>query len=175
MDKNTFALSLLLSFAKFDNGLLIFSALNLGFLCLIGSLIDGLIEVTNKNISFSGVGGPLMESAGFNSLFKMSDLSLMGLIEIIPKIPMLISRIRLTTNSIISENPDVLITIDSPDFCMRVAKKVRKALPNIKIIHYVAPSVWAWRPERAAKMSKYVDHVVVSTDDNDISNIAQIL
>jgi len=90
----------------------------------------------------------------------MSDLSLMGLVEIIPKIPMLISRIKLTTNSIISENPDVLITIDSPDFCMRVAKKVRKALPNIKIIHYVAPSVWAWRPERAAKMSKYVDHVL---------------
>ena len=124
------------------------------------SLIDGLIEVTNKNVSFSGVGGPLMESAGFNSLFKMSDLSLMGLIEIIPKIPMLISRIKLTANSIISQNPDVLITIDSPDFCMRVAKKVRKALPNIKIIHYVAPSVWAWRPERAAKMSKYVDHVL---------------
>ena len=66
------------------------------------SLIDGLIEVTNKNVSFSGVGGPLMESAGFNSLFKMSDLSLMGLIEIIPKIPMLISRIKLTANSIFS-------------------------------------------------------------------------
>ena len=90
------------------------------------SLMDGLIEVTNKNVSFSGVGGPLMEANGFNSLFKMSDLSLMGLVEIIPKIPMLISRIKLTTNSIISENPDVLITIDSPDFCMRVAKKVRK-------------------------------------------------
>ena len=124
------------------------------------SLIDGLIEVTNKNVSFSGVGGPLMESAGFNSLFKMSDLSLMGLIEIIPKIPMLISRIKLTANSLISQNPDVLITIDSPDFCMRVAKKVRNALPNLKIIHYVAPSVWAWRPGRAKKMAAYIDHVL---------------
>ncbi|MGB1344351.1 MAG: lipid-A-disaccharide synthase [Amylibacter sp.] len=124
------------------------------------SLIEGLRYETDQKIIFSGIGGPLMEAAGLKSLFNISDLSLMGLAEIIPKIPMLLSRINTTANSIINQRPDVLITIDSPDFCMRVAKKVRKAHPKIKIIHYVAPSVWAWRPERAAKMSKYVDHVL---------------
>lgn len=124
------------------------------------SLIDGLSQVTNNDVSFFGVGGPLMEASGLDSLFEMSDLSLMGVVEIIPNIPMLINRINMTVNSIIAKKPDVLITIDSPDFCMRVAKKVRKILPNLKIIHYVAPSVWAWRPERAARMSKYVNHVL---------------
>ena len=124
------------------------------------SLINGLNQLTNKSVTFSGIGGPMMEASGFKSLFNMTDLSLMGLVEIIPKIPMLFSRINLTVKAIILEQPDVLITIDSPDFCLRVAKKIRKINPNIKIIHYVAPSVWAWRPERASKMSKFVDHVL---------------
>ncbi|MDB4184771.1 hypothetical protein N9603_01215 [Amylibacter sp.] len=124
------------------------------------SLINGLNQLTNKSVTFYGIGGPMMEASGFKSLFNMTDLSLMGLVEIIPKIPMLFSRINLTVKAIILEQPDVLITIDSPDFCLRVAKKIRKINPNIKIIHYVAPSVWAWRPERASKMSKFVDHVL---------------
>jgi lipid-A-disaccharide synthase len=73
---------------------------------------------------------------------------------------MLLSRIKKTARAVSDEQPDALITIDSPDFCLRVAKIVRLALPKIKIIHYVAPSVWAWRPERAFKMAKNIDHVL---------------
>lgn len=125
-----------------------------------GALMDGLVSETYSNVTFSGVGGPMMQAAGMTSLFDMSDLSVMGLVEVLPKIPMLLSRVNTTSKAVIAARPDALITIDSPDFCLRVAEKVRKALPDLKIIHYVAPSVWAWRPERAANMAKHVDHVL---------------
>ena len=124
------------------------------------ALMDGLKAQASDNISFSGVGGPMMQCAGMTSLFDMSDLSVMGLFEILPKIPMLLSRVKTTAAEVIKARPDALITIDSPDFCFRVADKVRAELPDLKIIHYVAPSVWAWRPERAEKMAKHVDHVL---------------
>jgi lipid-A-disaccharide synthase len=122
------------------------------------SLLKGLKQLSD--IEVTGIGGSLMTQQGLKSLFPMSDLSIMGLFEILPKIPMLLRRVRLAADHIIETKPDVLITIDSPDFCLRVAKRVRAAHPDIKIVHYVAPSVWAWRPERAVKMAKYVDHVL---------------
>ena len=122
-------------------------------------LIDGLKEL-EPAISLSGVGGSMMHARGFRSLFDMSDLSVMGLVEVLPKLPKLLRRIRETVEDIIRIKPDVLVTIDSPDFCLRVAKKVRRALPNLKVVHYVAPSVWAWRPHRAVKMAAHVDHVL---------------
>ncbi|MEO0343485.1 MAG: lipid-A-disaccharide synthase [Pseudomonadota bacterium] len=122
------------------------------------SLIKGL--KTNQDIDLRGVGGPLMEHAGLTSLFPMDQLAIMGLMEILPKIPMLLRRIRQTAEAALNFRPDVLVTIDSPDFCMRVAKRVRKVWPDVKVVHYVAPSVWAWRPERAAKMAQHVDHVL---------------
>ena len=125
-----------------------------------GALMDGLTSEATGNVTFSGVGGPMMQAAGMNSLFDMSDLSVMGLFEILPKIPMLLSRVKTTAAAVIQARPDALITIDSPDFCFRVADKVRAELPDLKVIHYVAPSVWAWRPERAEKMAKHVDHVL---------------
>ena len=124
------------------------------------SLMSGLITETKGKVSFYDVGGPLMTDVGLNSIFNMSDLSVMGVFEVIPKVPMLLSRIKKTARAVIDEQPDALITIDSPDFCLRVAKIVRLALPKIKIIHYVAPSVWAWRPERALKMAKNINHVL---------------
>ena len=122
------------------------------------SLLKGLQQLSD--IEVTGIGGSLMTQQGLKSLFPMSDLSIMGLFEILPKIPMLLRRVREAADHIIETKPDVLITIDSPDFCLRVAKRVRAVLPDIKIVHYVAPSVWAWRPERAVKMAKHVDHVL---------------
>lgn len=124
------------------------------------SLMDGLIELTDGRVEFSGVGGEMMQGAGLKSLFPMSDLSIMGLLEVIPAIPMIKRRIAQTAKVAIAMQPDAFITIDSPDFCLRVGKKLREARPDQRTIHYVAPSVWAWRPERAAKMAKTVDHVL---------------
>lgn len=113
---------------------------------------------TSENISFSGVGGPLMEGEGLTSLFPMSDLTVMGLTEVLQRIPKIFGRIRQTAADIRAKKPDVIVTIDAPDFCFRVAKRLSGM--NIPIVHYVAPSVWAWRPGRANKVAKLVDHVM---------------
>ncbi|MBE9475831.1 MAG: lipid-A-disaccharide synthase, partial [Proteobacteria bacterium] len=125
-----------------------------------GSLMRGLKQLTKDQVVFSGVGGEMMQSAGLKSLFPMSDLTIVGLFEVIPSIPKIMRRINQTAKAAVAMQPDVLITIDSPDFCLRVVKKLRQHYPDQPVVHYVAPSVWAWRPERAAKMAKSVDHVL---------------
>ncbi|MGG7567933.1 lipid-A-disaccharide synthase [Rhodovulum sp. DZ06] len=113
----------------------------------------GPVEVT-------GVGGPLMQEAGLVPLFDNDELAVMGLAEVVPKIPALLARIRQTADHVTEVRPDALITVDSPSFGLRVAAKARAADPGLKTIHYVAPSVWAWRPGRAKHMAAYVDHVL---------------
>lgn len=122
-----------------------------------GALMAGLKELTD--VAFEGVGGRHMEAEGLISRFSMSELSLMGLVEILPKYRHLKRRIRETADAILASKPDVLVTIDSPDFCLRVAKLV-KAQSNIRTVHYVAPTVWAWRSGRSAKMSAFIDQVL---------------
>lgn len=123
-----------------------------------GALMQGL-KALRPDIKFEGVGGPLMQAEGLVSRFDMSELSLMGLAEVLPKYFHLKRRIRETAQAVIKTKPDVLITIDSPDFCLRVAGMV-KAASDIRTVHYVAPTVWAWRPKRAAKMAKMIDQVL---------------
>ncbi len=122
-------------------------------------LIDGLKALV-PDVEFRGIGGTMMAGRGFGSRFEMSELSVMGVTEVLPRLPSLLRRISETAQDVIRFEPDVLITIDSPDFCLRVAKKVRKIRPDLKVVHYVAPSVWAWRPHRAQKMAAHVDHVL---------------
>lgn len=111
-----------------------------------------------------GVGGSLMETKGLKSLFDIKEISVGGLVEVIPHIFHIKTLINKTVNDIIEKNPDVLFTIDSPGFCFRVAKLVRKKNPNIKLIHLVAPSVWAWRQGRAKGISKLYDHLLTLFD-----------
>lgn len=123
-----------------------------------GRLISGLKALAGDDIAISGVGGPHMIAQGLQSLFPMQELSVMGIVEVVPKIPALLSRIKQTAADIIEKKPDVVVTIDAPDFCFRVAKRL--AGQDIPIVHYVAPSVWAWRPGRAKKVASLVDHVM---------------
>lgn len=123
-----------------------------------GALMAGL-KTLQPDIIFDGVGGPMMAQQGLDSRFDMAELSVMGLAEILPKYRALMARIKQTADAIIATKPDILITIDSPDFCLRVAKRVR-AVTHIRTVHYVAPTVWAWRPKRALKMAPHVDHVL---------------
>ncbi|MGV6840517.1 MAG: lipid-A-disaccharide synthase [Planktomarina sp.] len=124
-----------------------------------GALMAGLKALTGNKVTFQGVGGPLMQAEGMDSLFDYSELSIMGIAEILPKYFHLKRRIAQTADAALEYAPDVMITIDSPDFCLRVAKIV-KASRQIRTVHYVAPSVWAWRPGRADKMVKVIDHVL---------------
>jgi lipid-A-disaccharide synthase len=111
-------------------------------------------------VRFAGVGGPLMQGRGLTSLFPMEELSVMGIAEVLPKYRHLKRRIRQTAEAVLASGAACLVTIDSPDFCLRVAKLVKAANPAFRTIHYVAPSVWAWRPGRAQKMARVIDHVL---------------
>ncbi|WP_238366736.1 lipid-A-disaccharide synthase [Mesobacterium pallidum] len=123
------------------------------------ALMAGLKELS-PGVQFTGVGGPLMEGAGLHSLFPMDEISIMGITEILKEYRALKARIRQVAEAVIAQKPDVLVTVDLPEFCLRVAKLVRAADPSIRICHYVAPTVWAWRPGRAAKMAPHVDQVL---------------
>lgn len=123
------------------------------------ALMAGLRHLAPE-AEFAGVGGPLMQAEGLVSLFAMEELSIMGLVEVLPKYFHLKRRIAQTAKAALAAQPAALITIDSPDFCLRVAGIVKAARPDLRTIHYVAPSVWAWRPGRAAKMAKVIDHVL---------------
>ena len=122
------------------------------------ALMAGLRQL-RPDVTFDGVGGPLMQDQGLVSRFAMDELSVMGLAEILPKYRALKARISQMADAVVQTRPDVLITIDSPDFCLRVAKLV-KARSAIRTVHYVAPTVWAWRPKRAAHMAQHIDHVL---------------
>ena len=114
---------------------------------------------TLADVEFEGIGGPLMQDEGMDSLFPLDELSVMGITEVLPKYRHLKHRIRQTADAVLASGADVLITIDSPDFSLRVAGLV-KARSDIRTVHYVAPSVWAWRAGRAAKMARVIDHVL---------------
>lgn len=123
------------------------------------ALMAGLRQL-NPKVEFLGVGGPRMQAEGLTSLFPMEELSVMGLWEVLPKYRHLKRRIAETAAAVVAAGPAALITVDSPDFGLRVARAARAERPGLKTIHYVAPSVWAWRPGRAAKMAEVVDHVL---------------
>jgi len=113
----------------------------------------------NNKIEFVGVGGELMQAEGLKSIFPMEDLSIMGVMEILPRLFKIIGRINQTVKAIIKSKPDLVLTIDSPDFSFRVIKKVKKLDKNneIKKAHLIAPSVWAYRKGRAKKIAKIYD------------------
>jgi lipid-A-disaccharide synthase len=107
-----------------------------------------------------GVGGPLMEREGLRSLFPISDIAVMGILPVLARLPLLLRRIRETITYLADEKPDVLVIIDSPDFTHRVARQLKKQRLDLKVINYVSPTVWAWRPGRARTMKGYIDHVL---------------
>ena len=124
------------------------------------AIIDGLREVTDVPPKFVGIGGNGMISRGLESIFPMSELSVMGFIEIASKYKSLKKRLNQTISSILDEKPDILLTIDAPEFCFRVAKKVKLLNKNIAVAHYVAPTVWAWRSNRAKQISNFIDQIL---------------
>lgn len=131
----------------------------------LGAQLMKALKAKNASLTFSGVGGDLMEAEGLKSLFPMTDLSVMGVAEILPRLGLLLKRICQTADDIILKKPDIVVTIDAPDFCHRVIKKVKMRTENApKFIHYVAPTVWAWRPKRAAKIAKFLDGLICLFD-----------
>ncbi len=128
-----------------------------------GDILGGrLMQALNQagQFDFHGIGGQSMQEQGLPSLFPMTDLSVMGLFEVLPRLPKIMKRINQTVTDIAQKQPDLVITVDSPDFCKRVVKAVRPLCAKTKFIHYVAPTVWAWRQGRAKKMAKLYDGLI---------------
>ena len=122
-------------------------------------LMASLREQTGNSVRFAGVGGTRMAEQGLESLFPMEDLSVMGLAEVLPRLPRLIKRLSETRRAVGRLQPSAVVTIDSPDFSFRLAKRLRgEGIPRI---HYVAPTVWAWRPGRARKIARILERLLV--------------
>lgn len=126
---------------------------------LAASLMAALKRLTGGQVRFAGVGGPRMAEEGLDSLFPMAELSVMGLIEVLPRLPNLFRRINQTVDAARAARPDAVVTIDSPGFTFRVAKRLKG--DGFPLIHYVAPTVWAWKPGRARKIAQFLDHLLV--------------
>jgi lipid-A-disaccharide synthase len=125
-----------------------------------GRLMEALSMMCDRPPAFSGVGGQLMAEQGLRSLFPLSEVAVMGPIAILKRLPALVRRVYQTVDAAIAADPDVVVLIDSPEFTHPIARRIRRRRPDIPIVDYVSPTVWAWRPGRARKMHRYVDHVL---------------
>lgn len=127
---------------------------------LAGGLIREMRARLGDRISFVGIGGRHMAEQGVTSLFPIHELSIIGIVAVAQKLPMVLARIREATEAVLAAKPDLLVIVDSPDFTHRVARRVRKRDPSIPIVDYVSPTVWVWRSGRARKMRAYVDRLL---------------
>lgn len=126
----------------------------------LGAALMAGLKHLRGDLRFIGIGGPLMQAEGLRSIFPMEDLSLMGLSEILPHLRHLFRRLSETVDAVGETGPAALITIDIPEFSLRLSRRVKSRWPGLRTIHYVAPTVWAWRPGRARRMARHVDHVL---------------
>lgn len=124
-----------------------------------GNIVAGLKHRGDVDI-VAGVGGPQLEAQGLRSLFDYTDLALIGIVEILKHLPKMIRRVNEAVDAIAAARPDIVITIDCPEFCKPVAARLRRRLPHTKFVHVVAPTVWAWRPGRAKTFAKIFDHLL---------------
>jgi lipid-A-disaccharide synthase len=127
----------------------------------LASTVIRKLKITNPDIEYSCVGGSHLYSLGIKSIFDLKEITYMGFTSVLLNIFKIKDKINKTVDDIIKFNPDILFSVDSPDFTLRVAEKVKKINNNIKVIHYVAPQVWIWREGRVKKFKKFVDHMLL--------------
>jgi lipid-A-disaccharide synthase len=126
----------------------------------LGADLVEALRVMRPDVQFLGLAGRRMREQGLTSLFDISDISVMGLAGVVARLPRILQRIRQAADDIVATRPDVVVLIDSPDFTHRVAKRVKHQLPDLPVVKYVCPSVWAWRPGRAKAMVGTIDHIL---------------
>lgn len=127
---------------------------------LLASGLMKALKLKTDNISFMGVGGESMTSMGLNSLFDMSELTVMGFFEVIPRLPLILKRLKEIVDDIKRNKPDIIVTVDSWGFVSALLKKLKKENITIPKLHYVAPQVWAWKKGRAKKVAQIVDRLM---------------
>ena len=127
----------------------------------LASTVVSKIKQNQTNIDYLSVGGPYLNALGIKSIYELKEITYIGFTSVLLNIFKIRNRINQTVKKIIEFNPDILLSVDSPDFTLRVAEKVKKISPKIKTIHYVAPQVWVWREGRVKKFKKYLDHILL--------------
>ncbi len=126
----------------------------------LGAGLMRALKTESGTVAFEGVGGHAMEREGLKSLFPLSEIAVMGITAVLARLPSIWRRGLEVVEAVVRARPDVLVVIDSPEFTHAVARRVRRRLPDLPIVNYVSPSVWAWRPGRAPRMRAYIDHVL---------------
>ena len=127
----------------------------------LASTVISKLKINNPNIEYLSVGGTHIKKLGIQSIFDLKEITYLGFTSVLFNIFKIRKKINKTVEEIIKFNPDILFSVDSPDFTLRVAEKVKNINHNIKIIHYVAPQVWVWRKNRVKKIKKFIDHILL--------------
>ena len=127
----------------------------------LASTVISKIKLSNPNIEYLCVGGSHLNELGIKSIFDIKEITYIAFTSVLLNIFKIRNRINKTVDEIIKFNPDILFSVDSPDFSLRVSKIVKRKNHNIKTIHFIAPKVWAWREGRVKKMKKYLDHILL--------------
>ena len=130
----------------------------------LASEVISKLKNNNPNIEYLSVGGSNLKNLGIQSIFDLKDITYLGFTSVLLNILKIRKKINTTVEEIIKFNPDILFSVDSPDFTMRVAEKVKIINPKIKTIHYVAPQVWVWRESRVKKIKNFIDHILLLFD-----------
>ena len=127
----------------------------------LASTVISKLNQYNEKIDYLSVGGSNLSKLGIKSIFNINEITYIGFTSVILNILKIKKKIDHTVNEILKFEPDIIFSVDSPDFTLRVSEKVKKIKPNIKIIHYVAPQVWIWRENRVKKFKKFIDHILL--------------
>ena len=127
----------------------------------LASKVISQLKSSRSDIEYLSVGGEHLKSLGIKSLFNLKEITYLGFTRVLLNVFKIRRKINETVNEIIKFKPDILFSVDSPDFTLRVAKEVKKLDPNIKTIHFVAPQVWVWREHRVKQLKSFLDHVLL--------------
>ena len=127
----------------------------------LASTLISRLKLENSEIEYLSVGGTHLKNLGIKSIYDLKEITYLGFTSVLLNIFRIKSKINKTVEEIVKFNPDILLSVDSPDFTLRVAEKVKKINNNIKTIHYVAPQVWVWRKNRVKKIKKFIDHILL--------------
>ncbi len=130
----------------------------------LASTVIAKLKQNHSDVEYLSVGGSHLNSLGVRSIYDLKEITYIGFTSVILNLFKIRNKINETVKKIIEFNPDILFSVDSPDFTLRVAEKVKKINPNIKTIHYVAPQVWVWREGRVKKFKKFLDHILLLFD-----------
>ena len=127
----------------------------------LASKVIAHLKNSRSDIEYLSVGGEYLKSLGVKSLYDLKEVTYLGFTKVLLNIFKIKRKINHTVKEIIEFKPDILFSVDSPDFTLRVAKEVKKRNPNIKTIHFVAPQIWVWRKNRVKKIKSFLDHILL--------------